>query len=172
MRKSYNDFIPSKLETVKEVLVHIISRLIEENNDMRVGAVAFYGSALPLLPLTRDKKSVIDTLSRLRILGEGSAPGNGLVEAVKLMRRARGFKKTIIVTDGGFNAGIPLDIAALYARNMAVKTSIIVIGSQVKDTDIYYIDKTIRYCGGSKYFVETKSELLQALHKDVKSVGR
>ncbi len=164
MRRSYNDLMPNKIEAVKESLIRVSSRVIDKIKDSRIGLVVFYGYAFPLLRLTRNKRSIITTISRLRILGEGSAPGNGLIEAVKIMRGSNGVKKAIIITDGGFNEGIPLDIASIYASNSGVRVDMIVIGDRLKDSDIYYIEKTTTLCSGAKFFVNNRGELLKALY--------
>ena len=163
MKRGVSDLVPTKLEAVKETLTIVTSKILSNNEKIKIGGVVFYGYAYPILPLTNDNIKIIKTLSRLRILGEGSAPGDGLIEAVKLMRRSAGEKKAIIITDGGFNKGIPLNIAALYAWNSRVIVDIVAISGRLKDVDHYYMDKTTRMCSGKKVLVNKKSELIKTL---------
>ncbi len=170
MKRGVSDLVPTKLEAVKEALTIVTSKILS-NKKIKIGGVVFYGYAYPILPLTNDNLKIIKTLSRLRILGEGSAPGDGLIEAIKLMRRSTGEKKAIIITDGGFNKGIPLNIAALYAWNSGVVVDIVAISGRLKDVDHYYMDKTTRICNGKKVLVNKKSELIKTLLELSSQVG-
>lgn len=172
MKRSLNDLIPSKISAVKDTLMFIVRRAMDRDNGLKIGGVVFYGRSIPVLPLTRDKNIVANTLSRLRVLGEGSAPGDGLVEAVKLLRRSYGRKKAVIITDGEFNEGIPLDIAAIYASNHGVKTDFIVLSEQLKGDDLYLIDKTIKLCRGRKYLAPSRNEFIKALYASLNSIER
>lgn len=166
MNSSINDIAPNKISVVRDVLMTISTRLLEhENVFTRLGIVVFFGRAFPLLGLTRDKTLVTRALGKLRVLGEGTAPGDALIEAVKLLRKTSGVRKTIIITDGGFNEGVPLDIAALYASNSGVRVDIIVLNNLLGERDQRYIDYTVKICNGKAFIVTTKSELLNALYK-------
>ncbi len=161
MSKSYQDLKPSKLESVKETLAYVIKSSLANKEGLRLGVVAFYGIAFPLLSPTNDPRTLIRTLSLLDIGGPGSAPGSGIVEAVKLLRSSRRSKEVMLVTDGGFNEGIRLDIAAVYAKNSNVKVNIIAIGN-VDKNDEEVIDKAVKLTGGSSVKVHSRNELLVA----------
>ena len=125
MRSRHGDFLPSKLEAAKDALVYVASRVLDSRPGSRVGLVVFYGYALPVLPLTPSLRDLISTLSEVRFTGEGSAPGDGLVAAVKLLRGSRRRGVALLLTDGGFNEGVRLDAAALYAFNSGVEVCVI-----------------------------------------------
>jgi len=164
MRKSFGELALSKIDVVRETLIQAIPKIVEKNN-YYIGLVIFYKYAFPLLAPTKDVRSIVNAFSRIRVLGEGSAPGNGLIEAVKVMRWNRGSKRVIMITDGGFNEGVPLDIAAIYAGSSGIKLHIIIIGGKLTDTDSIYIDRAIEACNGGKYVVNDRVQLVQALYK-------
>lgn len=164
MRKAFGELTLSKIDVVRETLIQVIPKVVEKNN-YYVGLVVFYKYAFPLLAPTKDVRSIVNAFSRIRVLGEGSAPGNGLIEAVKVMRWNRGSKRIVMITDGGFNEGVPLDMAAIYAGSSGVKLHIIIIGSKLTDLDAFYIDRAIEVCDGGKYVVNDRVQLVQALYK-------
>ncbi|ADI32340.1 vWA domain-containing protein [Staphylothermus hellenicus] len=165
MSRKFNDFVPNKIRAVKEVLAYALTRLFDKYKDVRVGAVVFFSKAYPILSLTISREGVLMSIRELEILGEGSAPGDGLIEAVKMMRRKNGLKETIMITDGGFNEGIPLNIAAIYAANSGVKTSFIAIKDYVNTTDLDQMFYSTKICNGEVLIVENKSETIMGLMK-------
>ncbi|MCS7128947.1 MAG: VWA domain-containing protein [Sulfolobales archaeon] len=164
MKKAFGELALSKIDVVRETLIQVVPKVVEKNN-YYIGLVVFYKQAFPLLAPTRDVRNIVNAFSRIRVLGEGSAPGNGLIEAVKVMRWNRGSKRVVMITDGGFNEGVPLDIAAIYAGSSSVKLHIIVIGGKLTDVDAVYIDRAIEICNGGKYVVSDKVQLVQAIYK-------
>jgi len=127
MGKGVGDFRPSKLKAVVETVANDASYRVK-SLQARVGLVAFYGLAFPILPLTGNLELVIRSLSLLENTGEGSAPGDALIEAAKLLRGSIRKKSIILITDGDLNMGAPIELAALYAYNNNVETCIITIG--------------------------------------------
>ncbi len=165
MGKSYQDLKPSKLQSVKEALAYFAPKVVEQKK-VRVGIVAFYGIAFPVLDLSEDRRKIIRAISLLDIGGAGSAPGDGLIEATKMLRSSVRKKRALLLTDGGFNEGIRLDYAALYASNSGVRVDIIVVGEPEKG-DKEVIDLTTKLTGGAFYEVRNKSELFSTLTKCV-----
>lgn len=163
MGKSYQDMKPSKLYSVKEALAYFAPKIIEQRK-VRMGIVAFYGIAFPMLDLSDDRKKIIRTISLLDVGGPGSAPGDGLIEATKMLRSSVREKRALLLTDGGFNEGIKLDYAALYASNSGVKVDIIVIGEPEKG-DKETIDLATKLTRGNVYEVKNKSDLFSILTK-------
>ncbi len=164
MKKAFGELALSKIDVVKETLIQVVPKVVEKNN-YYVGLVVFYKHAFPLLAPTKEVRSIVNVFSRIRVLGEGTAPGNGLIEAVKVMRWNKGSKRAVMITDGGFNEGVPLDIAAIYASSSGVKLHIIIIGGKLIDMDAVYIGRAIETCGGEKYVVNDRAQLVQALYK-------
>ncbi|MEB3779590.1 MAG: VWA domain-containing protein [Desulfurococcales archaeon] len=158
MNKSYSDMTPSKLAASKEAILLISGRLLEYKHN-RLGLVAFYGQSIPLLPLTNNRQKLIDTLYKLTFTGEGSAPGDGIAEAVKLLRQSRPGrrKQVIMITDGEINQGAPLEAAALYARNMDVRVDIIIIGDKPRRMEAFM--SAAKITGGTYAQVGAKNQL-------------
>jgi len=170
MRKSYNDLTPNKLSAVRDAVDYVAIKMLKEKNmPVKLGMTVFFGKAYPLLCPTRDYALVLDALSRLRIMGEGSAPGDGVIVSVKILRRVHGSKYVIMITDGGFNMGIPLDVAAIYAKNSSVRLVIVSIG-KIKDSDAFLIEEAVKTTNGISYSVDTKAELFSKLRKIVEDI--
>lgn len=131
MGKGYADFRPSKLVAIISLVSKVAARKIELKRD-RVGIVAFYGLAFPILPPTGNVEAVMRSLSLLTRTGEGSAPGDAIIEAVKLLRGTHRKKEIILLTDGDLNMGAPLELATVFAVNSGVKPCIITIGQRDK----------------------------------------
>jgi len=167
MGKSYQDCKPSKLQAVKEILAYNVSRVLDEIRGLRTALVVFYGLAFPVLMPTEDLKLFLKSISLLEIGGPGSAPGNGLIEAVKVVRRSKREKEVVLITDGGFNEGIRLDHAAIYAKNANVKVHIIALG-EISKNDEDVILATARLTGGEMYSVKSRKELVQGLNNLLK----
>ncbi len=162
MGKSYQDLRPSKLHSVKEALAYFIPQGLKAGN-IRMGIVVFYRIAFPVLHPTEDGKKALRTISLLDIGGPGSAPGNGLIEAVKILRNSVRKKKALLLTDGGFNEGIRLDYAAVYASNSKVRVDIVVIGEPER-SDREVIMTTTELTKGKAYEIKEKKELFSILN--------
>ncbi len=127
MGKGVADFRPNKLSTIVEIVANdAMTRL--KKSKTRVGLVAFYGLAIPILPPTNDISMFTRSLALLNMTGEGSAPGDAIIEATKLLRNSVRKKGVIIITDGDLNMGAPLELAVIFAVNNNVETCVITIG--------------------------------------------
>ena len=170
MRKPYNDLTPNKLAIVRDAVDYIVMKMLKGiNKPVKIGMTVFFGKAYPLLHLTRDYGLVLDALSRLRIMGEGSAPGDGVIISVKILRRVYGGKDIVMITDGGFNMGIPLDVASIYAKNSSVRLTIVSLG-KIRDSDALVIEQAVKATGGMMFNIETKAELYSSLKKIVEQI--
>ncbi|MCE4612749.1 MAG: VWA domain-containing protein [Desulfurococcales archaeon] len=129
MKKQVADFIPSKLDAAKEATAIAIDRLLSAPLN-RAGLVVFYEHALPLTPLTNDKKMLLRTLGSIDYGLQGSAPGEAVVASTKMLRKSPDSrsKKIVLLTDGDSNAGVRLDAATIYAKNMKATVYFITIG--------------------------------------------
>ncbi len=163
MAKPHGDMLPSKLEAAKEAVAHAAYRLLD-GKASRLGVVVFHDRAFPLIPLTRDYKRFISSLSRLTFTGEGSAAGDGVVEAVKMLRRTPRPRIVAVFTDAGFNAGIPLEAAAVYAANMGTRLTVITLGKQPSGDERALLEGISRY-GASWIHASTRMELLAAARR-------
>jgi len=163
MAKPHGDLLPSKLEAAKEAVAHAAYRLLDGKTS-RLGVVVFHDRAFPLVPLTVDYKRFISGLSKLTFTGEGSAAGDGIVEAVKMLRRSPRPRLVAVFTDAGFNAGIPLEAAAAYAANMQVTLTIVTVGKQPSGDEKSLLDRLARY-GSQRIHASTRTELLAAARR-------
>ncbi len=128
MAKSFSDLVPSKLEAVLDSVLTASKRLIE--NRGRVGLVVYAAWAVPIVFPTTNLRAIYNAVSNIDRTYEGSAPGDAIVESVKLLRSIKDSNKRIVlVTDGDYNIGVPLGHSLLYARSMGVETSILLLGS-------------------------------------------
>jgi Ca-activated chloride channel family protein len=77
----------------------------------RIGIVSFSTTAIPLGPLTADRDTALDALSRLPAPNGGTAIGDALAAAAQLLPPG-GRRAIVLVTDGVNNAGSdPLEVA-------------------------------------------------------------
>jgi len=131
MKKPVGSFVPSKLSAMLGAVGQAARFVLGESKN-RVGLVGFFAFVVPLLEPTDDYDKIVATLARIDYTGEGSALGDAIIEAVKLLRRSYREKQVIVVTDGELNVGSPLELASLYARNSGVTTCIITMGFREK----------------------------------------
>lgn len=165
MGKGVADFRPSKLAAVIESVANDASfkiRMLQA----RVGIVAFFGVAFPILPLTGNLELVMKSLSLIEQTGEGSAPGDAIIEAAKLLRGSIRNKTIILITDGDLNMGAPIELAALYAHNNGITTCIITIGGSKDRIKIYNQLDFLSRVGLLKWMHATsKVEMIHALER-------
>jgi len=127
MKKPVASFVPSKLSAMLNAVGQAARFALNESKN-RVGLVGFFAFVVPLLEPTDNYDKIVATLSRIEYTGEGSALGDAIIEAVKLLRRSYREKQVVVVTDGELNVGSPLELASLYAKNSGVTTCIITMG--------------------------------------------
>ena len=157
-----SDYIPSRMEAAKRAVLSLITAKLEKNVEDRIGVVAFYGRSLPIIDLTRNKELLISVIRQLRVLGEATAPGDGLKEALYMLRGRWpkiGKERVLIVTDGTFNEGIPLDVVAEYAARRNVIVDFLTLG-KLTGYDKTMISRTLKLTGGVHEHARTTSELI------------
>lgn len=162
MGKPFEGFKPSKISAVRDALAYVGSRLLELGT-ARVGVVVFYRYAFPILPLTTEKSKLLSTIPLLKVGGSGSAAGNGLIEAVKMLRRSVRERVAVVISDGGFNEGIKVDHAAIYARNMGVTVHIVTLAEGPKGAVRDMIQAAASITKGSWVHCEDRQELFSKL---------
>lgn len=160
MGRSYETFKPSKLSAAKEAIAYASSRLLERRG-CRVGLVAFHGRALPLLHPTDNFDILLATLSMISYLGEGSAGGDAVVEAVRMLRVSGRMKRAVMLTDAGFNMGVPMQLAALYARNVGVRVDIVTLGAMPGEAVTKALSEAAGSTGGKWVHASTIDELFK-----------
>jgi Ca-activated chloride channel family protein len=109
-----------------------IKRLLEKSGNDRIGIVAFAGKAIPQLPLTSDKGSVIQVVESMTP-DDISMQGTNIAEALKIASlsfsdkgRARAI---VVISDGETHEGHATRIAAQLAKERNIIISTIGVGS-------------------------------------------
>lgn len=166
MKKAHGDLVPSKLEAAREAAALAASRILSAPGN-RVALVIFHGRALPLVHLTSDYRRFISALSRVDFVEEGSAIGDGIVEAVKMLRGSARRKRVIALTDGGYTEGVPVQAAALYARYSGAEAYILTLGEPLGRRPLEALEDSVKRAGAVWIHSGSKSELLSNVMKVV-----
>lgn len=176
------DVSPNRLEKSKM----IVSKLIEQFDEDKVGLVAFAGSSITLLPMTTDyvsAKMFLDQLNPATI----SVQGTNMAEAIT--RATAGFsKKTnvgralILITDAEDNEGGAIE-AAKQAKKEGIQIFVLSVGTEqggpipmgngdfktdgsgkVVTTKLNeQVGKSIAQAGGGIYIHVDKTDMAQSL---------
>ncbi len=106
---------------------------IEGRSSDRIGLLTFAGRSRTIAPLTTDRSMVLTRLAELRMgeMGDGTAIGLALGNALSRLRPSKAKSKVIILlTDGANNAGeIDPDTATGIAKAMGIKVYTIGVGT-------------------------------------------
>ncbi|RLG76424.1 MAG: hypothetical protein DRO23_01100 [Thermoprotei archaeon] len=150
------DFKPSRIVAVKKALKGFVHEKLSKDLLARVGIVGFYEYSAPIIDLTNSIKDLLKAIDSLRPLGSGTALGDGIVEAYRMLKDLSrdGVKKRILViTDGTFNTGIDprYTISSLRLHNVRVDFFAF---SRLYPTDIAIIREILRTVKG--YFMHIK----------------
>ena len=130
--------------------------------------------AYPIVDLTRDPRVLEEAVKSIRIMGEATAPGEAVKEAIDMLilNRSPSGSRIIILTDGTFNYGIDLPTVAEYARRRSYHIDIILLGKPSKG-DSSWINPTIKMTGGiyinihsPKYLEKHLNELFTKIFAD------
>ncbi|MDR2859263.1 MAG: VWA domain-containing protein [Mediterranea sp.] len=122
------DIQPNRLERAKR----LVSRLVDDLEDDKVGLIVFAGDAFTQLPITSDfisAKMFLESISPTLITKQGTAIGAAISLAVRSFTPQEGVGRTIIIiTDGENHEGGTLE-AAKAAINKGIGVSVLGIGS-------------------------------------------
>lgn len=121
------DLEPSRMDKAKSELLQLIGGL----KGQRVGLIAFAGKAHLVCPLTTDldaAKSMVDRIEVGMIPQQGTALGDALERAAKLLAKYPGQKAVVLLTDGEDTKGDPLG-AAEAALKAGVRVFVIGLGT-------------------------------------------
>lgn len=122
------DVVPSRLEKAKS----LISRLVSNFNDDKVGLIVFAGDAFTQLPITSDyisAKMFLESITPSLISSQGTNIGEAIRLAIKSFTPQEKVGRAIIViTDGENHEGGAVE-AAKEAASKGVKVFVLGIGS-------------------------------------------
>lgn len=122
------DVVPSRLEKAKS----LISRLVSNFNDDKVGLIVFAGDAFTQLPITSDyisAKMFLESITPSLISSQGTNIGEAIRLAIKSFTPQEKVGRAIIViTDGESHEGGAVE-AAKEAASKGMKVFVLGIGS-------------------------------------------
>ena len=122
------DVVPSRLEKAKS----LISRLVSNFNDDKVGLIVFAGDAFTQLPITSDyisAKMFLESITPSLISSQGTNIGEAIRLAIKSFTPQEKVGRAIIViTDGENHEGGAVE-AAKEAASKGMKVFVLGIGS-------------------------------------------
>ncbi|MDR0907146.1 MAG: VWA domain-containing protein [Rikenellaceae bacterium] len=124
------DFTPDRVAAAKDVA----ARFINDRRGDRIGLVVFAGESFTQSPLTTDKATLLNLLSKVEtgMIEDGTAIGNGLATSINRLRESDAVSKVVILlTDGVNNAGqiAPLT-AAEIAKTLGIKVYTVGVGTR------------------------------------------
>ena len=126
-RKGVEDVQPSRLEKAKR----LISRLVDELDNDKVGMIVFAGDAFTQLPITSDyisAKMFLESISPSLISKQGTAIGEAINLAARSFTPQEGVGRAIIViTDGENHEGGAVE-AAKAAAEKGIQVSVLGVG--------------------------------------------
>ncbi|WP_303821339.1 VWA domain-containing protein [Apibacter mensalis] len=157
------DLNPDRLSALKKVAQKFaLERYVD-----RIGLIAYSGEALTMVPLTVDRKILIQQIENLRTqtLEGGTAIGVGLATAVNHLKKSKAKSKVVILmTDGVNNDGyVEPIVAADIAAAEGIKVYTIGIGTNGYALFPTQIDRFT----GKIYFEKQKVEIDEDLLKKI-----
>ncbi|NDV64416.1 VWA domain-containing protein [Bacteroides sp. 224] len=122
------DVQPSRLESAKR----LISRMVDELENDKVGLIVFAGDAFTQLPITSDfisAKMFLESINPSLISKQGTAIGTAVNLAVRSFTPQEGVGRTIIIiTDGENHEGGTME-AVKAAKEKGIQVNVIGIGT-------------------------------------------
>jgi len=185
------DLKPNRLEALK----HVAERFVNERPNDRIGLVVYAGESFTKVPITTDKRIVINAIRNLHWgeLEGGTAIGMGLGSAVNRLKDSKAKSKVIILlTDGVNNTGfVDPRTAAELAKNLGIKVYTIGLGTNgmalfpvAKDINgklkfdyakVEIDENLLKYIAkqtGGKYFRATSNKSLKAIYDEINKLEK
>ena len=156
----------NKFGIVKDIVLDFIKK---RKND-KIGLTIFADFAYVAVPLTYDKKSLINLLKRVDV-GIAGVQRTALYEALflssRLFKTSRAKNKiAILLTDGVDNTNsIPLDVAIKTAKRYGIKVYTIGVG-RAGDFNPQVLQKIAKETGG-KYYSATDRARLKQIYSEI-----
>ena len=141
------DISPSRIENAKMML----SKIIDEMSDNRVGLIVFSGDAVVQLPITADNvsaKMFLSTIDTKSVANPGTAIGTAIDLAIKSFgEENKNIGRSIILLTDGENHEDDAIAAAKLAKEKGIMVNVVGFGSPqgspipIKGTMSYWKDK-------------------------------
>jgi Ca-activated chloride channel family protein len=157
-----------KFDTVLTILNNFILHRYDDN----LGVVVFGNFAFGAAPLTYDRKSLSFILKYLDvgIAGDNTAIGDGLMQAIRLLKHSKTENKVIILLSDGYqNSGTfsPKDGVTL-AKQQKIKIYTIGIGKK-SDYDASLLEHIAKESGG-EFFQAESAASMRDVYKEIDSL--
>ncbi len=185
------DLKPNRLEALK----HVAERFVNERPNDRIGLVVYAGESFTKVPITTDKRIVINAIRNLHWgeLEGGTAIGMGLGSAVNRLKDSKAKSKVIILlTDGVNNTGfVDPRTATELAKNLGIKVYTIGLGTNgmalfpvAKDINgklkfeyakVEIDENLLKYIAkqtGGRYFRATSNKSLKAIYDEINKLEK
>lgn len=185
------DFKPNRVEALKEIAQHFVEKRPNDN----IGLTMFAGEAYTQCPLTADHavlmnlyNSVDCQMAARGIIDDGTALGDGIMNAILRLKESKAKSKVIILlTDGVNNAGnISPQTAAEIAKKYGIRIYTIGIGRNgmapyplpTGGTAMLPVEIDEQTMGriseetGGRYFRAQKNDELDAVYQDIDKMER
>ena len=154
------------------VAQRVLSDFITGRKDDRLGLVAFRNTSLVVSPLTLDYealKTLVASVGQLNI-ADGTAIGDGLAEALNLLRDSRARSRVVVLlTDGENNAGVVQPLAAArIAETLGIRVYTIGVLDSAggANVDARALQEMARVTGG-RYFPADSEEALSEIYASI-----
>lgn len=155
------DFKPNRIVAARHAVRRFVGTAVERDIHTLIGIMVFYMYAFPLVDLEDDVAKIDDAIEDIRIMGEATAPGLAIGESINMLRHAPpGYlRRIVMVTDGTFNEGVPLDVAAGLAARSGIPIDILSFG-KLSSYDREMMKAAVERTMGIWRHAETMEELL------------
>ena len=153
------------------IVKNIVLDFIKKRKHDKIGLTIFADFAYVAVPLTYDKKSLINLLKRVDV-GIAGVNRTALYEALFLSSRLFKTSKSknkiaILLTDGVDNTNsIPLDVAIKTAKRFGIKVYTIGVGAAGQDFNPQVLQKIAKETGG-KYYSATNVAKLKQIYSEI-----
>ncbi len=155
------DFKPNRIVAARHAVRRFAQTALERDIHTLLGLLVFYMYAFPLLDLTDDIELINGAVEDIRIMGEATAPGLAIGESIDMLRHSPpGYlRRIVMVTDGTFNEGVPLDIAAGLAARSNIPIDVLSFG-KLSSYDKEMMEEAVARTGGLWKHASSMEELL------------
>lgn len=123
------DVAPNRLEKSKQ----IVSQLINQFGNDRIGIIAYSGSAFPVLPITTDysvAKMFLQTMNPGMISSQGTSIDEAIDVATKQFDKKDKTSKLLIIISDGEDHSENAESAAIEAEKMGLKIITVGVGTE------------------------------------------
>ena len=152
------------------IVKNIVLDFLKKREHDKLGLTIFADFAYVAIPLTYDKKSISELLSKIEV-GIAGKQRTALYEALfmssKLFKSSHAKHKiAILLTDGVDNAEtIPLNVAVNTAKKYGIKVYVIGVGGS-RDVDKKVLSSIAKETGG-KFYMAGTAERIQEIYDEI-----